>query len=395
MGYRILKYMGHKGKMLPVLSEILLAESKNAKRIADPFCGSGVVSWYMAQNFNQIIIAGDLQSYATIRAASVVMRTSKIENYSYYLENWFNKANELANTVFDFFPNHIKSIDPLIDDYEQIRETVYRSRKFTQQVLPNVFKKIGGKWAISKAYGGYYYSPFQSIIFDSLRQTLPNDESFKLVALSALIDAASQCSASPGHTAQPFQPTEKAAKYIIDAWKRDVYKYVEKSITEISNIYSKNIGKSITGDYTLTINELEEGDLVFADPPYSGVHYSRFYHVLETLAQGKEFNVSGQGRYPDQIYRPNSTFSKKTASHNAADDFLKKCAEKKANVVLTFPENKSSNGLSSKDFINIGKKYFSQIEQENFKSEFSTLGGNSIHRKSRIKSSESIIVFRL
>jgi adenine-specific DNA methylase len=387
--------MGHKGKMLPILSEILTNESKNSKRIADPFCGSGVVSWHLAENFDKIIIAGDLQSYAAIRAASVITRTTKIEHHSILIKSWFNEANKLSNAIFDYFPNHIKSIDPSLNDHTQIKNVVFRSRKFTQEILPDIFRKLGGKWAISKAYGGYYYSPYQSIIFDSLRQTLPKDESFRLVALSALIDAASRCSASPGHTAQPFQPTEKAAKYIMDAWKRDVYKYVEKSIYEISEKYSKNIGESITGDYALTIDKLSEGDLVFADPPYSGVHYSRFYHVLETLALGKEFTVSGQGRYPDQIYRPVSTFSRKTESSNAADDFLKKCSDKNVNVVLTFPENKSSNGLSAKDFMNIGKKYFSKIEYENFESEFSTLGGNSIHRESRVKSSESIVIFRL
>lgn len=387
--------MGNKGKMLPVLSEILLTESKNAKRIADPFCGSGAVAWHMAQNFNKIIIAGDLQSYATIRAASVVTRTEKIEEYSMYLDKWFNQASKLANKIFEFFPNHFKSIDPQIDDYKKIREIVFRSRNFSEQVLPNIFKKIGGKWAISKAYGGYYYSPYQSIIFDSLRQTLPNSKKFKLVALSALIDAASRCSASPGHTAQPFQPTEKAAKYIIDAWKKDVFFYVRKYVSEIAKIYSKNRGKSIRGDYKLTIKKLEEGDLVFADPPYSGVHYSRFYHVLETLALGKEFEVSGQGRYPDQKYRPTSSFSKKSESYKAANDFLQLCSEKKLNVVLTFPENRSSNGLCAKDFIRIGKKYFSQIEYESFESEFSTLGGNSTHRQSRIKSRESIIIFRI
>lgn len=381
--------------MLSVLSEILATESKNSKKIADPFCGSGVVSWHMAENLDKIIIAGDLQHYATVRAASVITRTAKIENYPVFLKEWFKKANNISNTIFDYFPNHIKSIDPTLSDHTQIQQIVLRSRKFTQEVLPDVFKKIGGNWAMSKAYGGYYYSPYQSIIFDSLRQTLPKDKNLRLAALSALIDAASRCSASPGHTAQPFQPTEKAAKYIIDAWKRDVYKYVEKSLYEISEKYSKKTGEYITGDYTLTIDRLTAEDLVFADPPYSGVHYSRFYHVLETLALGKEFSVSGQGRYPNQIYRPISTFSRKTESYNAANDFLKKCSDKKVNVVLTFPENKSSNGLSAKDFMNIGKKYFSKIEYENFESEFSTLGGNSIHRESRVKSSESIVIFRI
>lgn len=379
--------------MLPVLGEILLHEGRNASSFADPFCGSAAVSWYMAQYTKRPVIAGDLQSYAAMRAAAVVMRDKTIDPDMIIL-SWFERARKVADRIFDYFPNHIKSLQPELKEYEHIQAEVHRSRMFSAEVLPGIIAKTGGVWPTSKAYSGYYYSPAQAMILDALRQTLPEGNDQKNIALAALIEAASKCAAAPGHTAQPFQPTESAARYIFEAWKKDVYHYVEKAVKEIAAIHASALGKAITGDYRETISELSEGDLVFADPPYSGVHYSRFYHVLETISNGQEMEVSGRGRYPDAQYRPVSSFSRKSESLHAAKEFLELCSNKKLNVVLTFPANKSSNGLGSEDFIAIGNEYFSEVKIEEVETNFSTLGGNKIHRNPRELCNEAIIVFR-
>ncbi len=388
-----MKYMGHKGKMLPVLGEILLHEGRNASQFADPFCGSAAVSWYMAQHTQRPVVAGDLQHYATARAAAVITRQYAIRSEKIIIP-WFQRARLIADQIFDCFPNHFESLQPELKNFEKIQVEVHRSRKFSEQIFPDIIKKIGGIWPTSKAYSGYYYSPAQAIIIDALRQTLPEEADYRNIALAALIEAASKCAAAPGHTAQPFQPTESAARYIFEAWKKDIYYYVEKAVKEISAIHASAVGKAITGDYRETIAELSEGDLVFADPPYSGVHYSRFYHVLETISNGLEIDVSGRGRYPDVQYRPVSSFSRKSESLCAAKDFLAICASKKLKVVLTFPASKSSNGLSADDFIFIGKKLFSSVALEEVKTNFSTLGGNKIHRNPREFCQEAIITFR-
>lgn len=41
--------------------------------------------------------------------------------------------------------------------------------------------------------------------------------------------------------------------------------------------------------------EAQDGGLVFLDP-LSGVHYGRFYHVLESVARGGVSDVTGAGR---------------------------------------------------------------------------------------------------
>ncbi|HCF7727884.1 TPA: DNA adenine methylase [Pseudomonas aeruginosa] len=388
-----MKYMGHKGKLLSVLGDILIEESKSAQSIADPFCGSGAVSWFLAQNTNKSVISGDLQSFAVYRAAAVTQRTTPLE-FSNILNSWKRRANKILSGIVEKFPNSSKSVEPDPSSTDSIIRLVMRSRIFCETVLPPILAAFGKEFPITKAYGGYYFSPLQALTLDTLRSTLPKENNARTVAMAALIETASRCAAAPGHTAQPFQPTSTSAKYILEAWERPVDKLLEEALNNISGKYAQCIGSAKVSDFSKTIENLQEGDLVFADPPYSDVHYSRFYHVLETLTQGKEVAVSGRGRYPEISMRPSSQFSQKSQSTKAALELITSCHKKQLGLVITFPSESSSNGLSAQDFMSMGKNLFSSIERHEISSDFSTLGGNKKIRSARLKCSESIICFR-
>lgn len=387
-----MKYMGHKGKMLPVLGEVIKSYAQDSISIADPFCGSAAVSWYLAENTDKSVLAGDLQSFAVTRAASIIERDCKITDVS-FVDRWFQRARLRVSEVADHFPNDIASIKVDLEGHKEIRKVVNRCRKFCDEVLPVVFFDVPGQWPISKAYGGHYFSPLQALTFDALRQTLPRKAEYKNIAYAALVEALSKCAASPGHTAQPFQPTISAARYIFEAWRKNPWLLVENAAKEISSRSARIKGRSVLGGFENTISLLSEGDLVFADPPYSGVHYSRFYHVLETIIRGREFIPIGAGRYPSISERPSSDFSKKGTSLRASRDLLEMASKKKLKLILTFPSAQSSNGLSVKDFVDFGRNVFSTVIVEEVKSDFSTLGGNSINRRARIPSNESIVCF--
>jgi adenine-specific DNA methylase len=388
-----MKYMGHKGKLLPVLGEILIEESRNARRIADPFCGSGAVSWFLARHTDKILVAGDLQDFAVARASAVVERTSPIDGAA-LKSNWFTAANAVVHRVTEQFPNAGRSVEPEYLTSEDIRYVVTRSRTFCQSVLPPLLKQLGGQFPMSKAYGGYYFSPLQALELDALRQTLPTAPDLRKVALAALVEAASKCAAAPGHTAQPFQPTASAAKYIVEAWNRNVWDVVAQAIDGLATVHANVEGEARACDFTESIDALQAGDLVFADPPYSDVHYSRFYHVLETLTRGEETDVTGRGRYPSFNERPVSRFSRKSESGFAARALVEACAAKRVNLVLTFPASGASNGLSASDFVNYGAGLFSSIEVHKVSSNFSTLGGGPETRGGRKECTENIVCFR-
>ena len=162
----------------------------------------------------------------------------------------------------------------------------------------------GRNWVITRAYGGHYFSPEQAVWFDALRYTLPDDKQQRAVALAALIQATSECAAAPGHTAQPFQPTKGAKPFLKDAWQRDVPTRVKNALLLLSATCAKKTGFAAVRDANRAARTLKQGDLVFVDPPYSGVHYSRFYHVLETIANGKCGTVSGTDDIPQENFDP-------------------------------------------------------------------------------------------
>lgn len=350
-----MKYMGSKRTMLlNGLGNLIAAEIVNANRFVDLFSGSAAVTWYAATRFDIEVQAIDLQHYSSVLASAVIGRISGVDSNSIW-SSWATKASKLANAAKA--PDH----------GTLTQKNVRAARKWCAEK--------GESWILTKAYGGHYFSPSQAIWLDAFRKTIPNGTGVRDLALASLIDAASKCAAAPGHTAQPFQPTKTAKKFLQEAWDRDPCLRIKNALASVSALAAKKIGKTYVQDANVAASNLEKGDLVFVDPPYSGVHYSRFYHVLETITCYQRGEVSGIGRYPSPSERPRSDYSISTKSVAALDRLLSTLSTRKTRVILTFPDHRCSNGLSGDKVSELASKYFS-VTRKKVKSRFSTLGGN-------------------
>jgi hypothetical protein len=229
--------------------------------------------------------------------------------------------------------------------------------------------------------------------------SLPRAEPARTVAKAALIEAASDCVAAPGHTAQPFQPTRTAKKFLAAAWGRDIASVAKSAFVKTSALHARRKGTATVCDANEAVSILRRGDLVFIDPPYTGAHYSRFYHVLETLARGSCGNVTGVGRYPSLHERPSSRYSIPSEASRALDGLLQSIAVRGANAILTFPAHRCSNGLSGRKVRAIARKHF-KVTEEHVISNFSSLGGTgngarkhkAAKRQARKKAKELILV---
>jgi len=367
--------MGSKKFMLRNgLGELIRDQLQHANRFVDPFCGSGSVVYFVAQNFDKQIIACDLQEYAVVLANAVISRTQKTDT-ELLKKDWLDIAEKKIQKSKLFLK--ATNLDKLYS--KNIRKWVKESRK-----LCETKSIIGPVW---NAYGGHYFSPKQSLTFDYLIKTLPQDKELRNLCLASVIGAASKCAASPGHTAQPFQPTKTAKKFIKDAWEIDVIKSCESILEEIAKNYAKTKGIALVSSAQQITSTLMKGDLVIVDPPYSGVQYSRFYHVLETIARGKCGSVSGVGRYPAWAERPQSEFSNISTSIKALEDLMSGLIKKEVTVIFTFPKGKCSNGLSGEKVREIAEKWFnidgeSRTHEHPICGKFSTMGGNN---KTKIK----------
>lgn len=374
-----MKYMGSKRYMLSNgLGEIIHKNVSSYERFVDLFAGSSAVGCHVAERYRIPVHSNDLQSYSSALANGIITRTepSSID----WVIRWIEKIRSLVEGNFIF--KETNEIQKMISN-EPISVVSVAARNFC----------LLSDMPVVSSYGGYYFSPLQALVFDTCRQNLPKDKDRRAVALSALIQAASVCCAAPGHTAQPFKPNDTAGPYIVEAWKKCPFKYIENKCVELSSRHAKVRGQSSVLNSNDLASQLKPGDLVFLDPPYSGVHYSRFYHVLETIARGQTSQVSGAGRYPPPSERPSSDYSMRSTSFKAMSSLLSRLAESGCSAILTYPSGDTSNGLNGDDVVGLVDKFFN-VTHSNVKGKFSTLGGNTRNRTARIASDEMLILMK-
>jgi adenine-specific DNA-methyltransferase len=375
------KYMGSKLSMLQNgLGPLIRSRARSVERVVDLFSGSGAVSWFVAENTRTPVLANDLQEFASVLARAVIGRTGPLDPASVGAA-WFVAANaQIWNTLIWY---EAKALERSAGPTKQL---VAACRKLCES-KPDV----GTIWG---AYGGHYFSPSQALAIDALRNTLPISEPARSVCLASVIIAASKCAAAPGHTAQPLSADAPSGqKSIRDAWKHDPVLVTLRVLHELCARFSKVAGQTLTEDAVHLAKNLGPGDLAIVDPPYSDVQYSRFYHVLETIAKGSCGDVEGRGRYPAVQLRPQSKFSRRSESEQAMRDLLGSLSEAGASVIVTFPREECSNGLSGEAIEAMALENF-RVCSQLVTGRFSTLGGDNTSRKARVNSEELILSLR-
>ncbi|WP_423861229.1 DNA adenine methylase [Arachnia propionica] len=370
-----MKYMGSKRWQLQNgLGRQLRKVVCPGDSFVDLFAGSGSVSWFVATQLDASVTAVDLQNYAAALSGSVIERTRRVD----------------ADRLIKSWIEPVRLVETLMQAaIEQERES--RTGSLSRSAVERARSIAAGQsQPLVRAYGGHYFSLEQSSQIQRLRDTLPTRKPDARVCLAALISAASRCSASPGHTAQPFQPTEKALPHIQSIWNRDLLDEVESALRSIACQQATRRGRALVGDANSYAEMLKGGEVVFVDPPYSAAQYSRFYHVLEGIAVGGFSAVSGAGRSPALTDRCRSEFSTVSGARTAFADLLSTLGRKRARVIVTFPQSRASNGVSGKEVAELAREWF-DVDTLVSSASFSTLGGNGEGRSARHRTNEMII----
>lgn len=349
------------------LSDIISGSlSSQPTKFVDLFSGSGAVARWVAESHTVPVECVDSQLYAKVLGAAIIERHEKAE--ASVLNDWILSSQELFRKRSSRLPR--------LPDHALDSDVVYGQRAEAEVAdLPGF---------VARDYGGHYFSIDQGVAFDCLLENLPASKSERLVALAALIESASSCAASPGHTAQPFQPTKNLVKHIDDAWRRDPFMYVSRKTDSFARRYALVPGgRAFQQDALAYIKDgISDESVVFCDPPYSEVQYSRFYHVLEGIARGGWGEVYGAGRAPLGAERFSSSFSSRRGSTAAFSELFCSLAEKSATVILTFPDHECSNGQSSESLVSLAREWF-RVSSTEVKVSHSSLGASPASRGKR------------
>ena len=357
------------------LGDLIQSRVSRYERFVDLFCGSSVVSWHVASKYTVPVLSSDLQEFCRVLAAAVVCRTRVLGHY--WIDSWIDRATRAAEDHPAFLA--AQKLEQCSRQMGIVRYVESARELCARECTP-----------ITAAYGGHYFSPIQAVYLDCMRSSAPTSRPYCMAALAALVQTASDCAASPGHTAQPFGPTVSAEPYLRGAWSKDVFLRVRHYAEFLSAIGSKREGAALSCDANTIAADLSDSDLVFIDPPYSSVHYSRFYHVLETIAAGTFVEVSGVGRYPPREKRPTSRYSLPSESGPALYQLLETIGKCGSGVIVTFPAGLASNGLSGQSVVEMASTWFT-VHCTKVRSRFSTLGGNSRNRSARLRTEELLL----
>jgi len=336
----LIKYMGSKSKIMNFVFEGI-NEVYNGGVILDVFAGSASLAGAISQQAP--VYSNDIQHYSNILA----------DTYNKaYITNQTPTAHQILEdaTVVVLEIRDLSNID--IDYYANI--TLHEFQKLEEQQKLLINSSFTNKWHLfTKNYSGTWWSHEQCMWIDAIRSLAEQHKptGHYPAIMSALMYAMAYASQGTGHYAQYRDAkTASSLKDILIYRRRSLPDYFRKKYDELRSylptVPQKLNHKSTHMDFKDCINSFE-GGTVYADPPYCFVHYSRFYHALETLVlyDYPTLQIKGdkivKGRYRDN--RHQSPFCIKSKVKQSFEDLFNGVQNTKSNMVLSY----SNTGMIS------------------------------------------------
>ncbi|WP_101508712.1 DNA adenine methylase [Paraclostridium sordellii] len=406
--FRPIHYLGSKLRMLNFIKDNIDKLDPTQGRVCDLFAGSGTVSKYLSKF--RPVTSVDIQEYSRVICSSLLNQPDKnLLNIDRFISDCI-ESNHYKNLLWAIDPMIIyekkciqmaldgepKELCELIENGSIIRyeegylKEVSKDLKDSLECTNNRLKEINlirnSKAQIVRYFGGIYFSYLQSIQMDAILEEVYNqDLSFRDTLISAVLSTASEIVNTVGKQfAQPMKAFDKEGKPkknivnkvnkdrnepVFDIFKISIDKYLNQEKSKFEN-------KAYRMDYLDALDILDNDiKVVYADPPYTRYHYSRYYHVLETIClrdnpKITKTTIKGIEDISRGIYREDrhqSPFSIKTQVSEAFDKMFKKVKELGADLILSyspFDENKKeAPRLKSIDELqDMAKQYFTSVE---------------------------------
>lgn len=397
--FRTLNYLGSKLRLLDFIEENVLKVAAEGQGICDLFAGSGCVSYKLSGRFN--VTSCDIQFYSKVICNALLGNVSiSVDDVERFIASVRKGKDvfECFNTLIEIEERAIKDKDTeiLTEILENGSVEVHHIENrptVLQQQLQDTYEKLKNKGLlnekslISRYYGGVYFSYRQSVwidvILEAICKFVPKaDRDFYL---AALLSTASDIVGTVGkHFAQPLKARDSKGNIKITVYNKAVKDktvdtvelYRDWLLRYISLPKSGSDFFTIQGDYLDCLKNLPDSvTTVYADPPYTRDHYSRFYHVLETIALRdiptlSITNIRGETHISNGIYRNDrhqSPFCIKSKAIEAFRAMFMIVSQNRKNLLLSYsPYDETKNShprvVTMQQLLELARKYFRNVE---------------------------------
>jgi adenine-specific DNA-methyltransferase len=368
--FRPIHYLGNKSRVLGAIEAAVDSVAGAGQRVCDLFAGSGVVAQRLG--LRRGVIAADVQEYSRVVTSAMLNPVSLPD---VLLRSMLREARRQEQLVrgscppglFGYEERAIASAlvscpQPLCDivEYGSAVAVAAGDAVFPEK-LALLLRQLtadlpaGPATVMTRYYGGVYYSYRQAIALDGLATGIRNlPAKYRDTALAALLSTASDLVSTVGNQfAQPVRPRAadkkpKAGLLAVVARKRqrpvaDTYRTWLDRYHRLPRTRARH--QVIQDDFRAVLAALpRDVAAIYADPPYTRDHYSRFYHVLETIALGDEPDVSTMkagtrvqlSRALYRAERHQSPFCIKTEADGAFRFLFSSAAQKNIPLVVSY-----------------------------------------------------------
>lgn len=360
---QVIKYMGSKARIIDFVVEGI-REAYRGGPVCDLFAGACPLSGAIGHLVP--IVSNDIQTYSKVIAHSYLHRLSasaqKITG-----KEIITDAQEIVDRAKKQLPSGLTClVTPSLTEFNEIEA---RNR----ELIENQFD--GDYHLFVKFYSGTWWSAEQCLWIDALREVADRyikEERIRAkdhcIFLTCIMHAMAYCGQGTGHYAQYRDAKTKSSLEDINRYRqKSVAKHFSRKFNSLKAWNIQNVSKISnhkfrTLDYVECLEELT-GGTVYADPPYAFVHYSRFYHAIETLVlyDYPELQIKGgklvKGRYREG--RHQSPFSIRSLVPQAFEKMFIGISDRESNLVLSY----SNSGLFALEELfelghdSLGKRY--------------------------------------
>jgi 16S rRNA G966 N2-methylase RsmD len=330
--------------------------------VIDLFAGTGVVSRELAKA--RQVTSVDVQAYsATLAQALCSPRKYDARERTQIVErarNWLDALPSEVSALLDYESmvtdgaNTEPSLFVLLTEEGSLTRTNATDPALSSAKADALAALTTAGAVITSYYGGVYFSYRQALEIDALMAAIGHSHATpaEATAVAALLGVASDTVSTVGsHFAQPTrlrartgEPKVSSIAKTIRARSASVLVSYELWLRRYAALDpTKFPCSTVTSDFRAVLGTIgDDVGAIYADPPYTRDHYSRFYHVLETIAVGDDPGVTtapasdqaSRGLY--RLSRHQSPFSIRSQVASAFDVLFESAGQRAIPLVLSY-----------------------------------------------------------